>query len=307
MIECTTFRRLDLQLFADGGGGDGGTGADGATGVTAGDPGLHTKGVKGNPLANVKYGIQEDVVQAADAPVVEDDRNSRFEQLIKGEFKDLYDQRVQDTIQKRLKGSKETVDRYNALTPTLEILARKYGVDPSDVTALNAAIEEDATYYEDEALELGISVDQLKSIRKMERENAELKRQMQEQQVRDNADRIYADWMGQAENLKQVYPTFDLEGEIANSEFVKLLNAGIDVRTAFEVIHKDDIIASGMQFAAQQTAQKLASSIMSGGRPTENGTRSQASAVVKSDVSQLSKADRQEIIRRVQRGERIRF
>ena len=54
--------------------------------------------------------------------------------------------------------------------------------------------------------------------------------------------------------------------------------------------------------------QKLTNKIIAGGqRPTENGMNSQGAAVVKSDVSQLSKADRQEIIRRVQRGERIRF
>jgi hypothetical protein len=63
-----------------------------------------------------------------------------------------------------------------------------------------------------------------------------------------------------------------------------------------------------MQFAAQQIEQKVANKIKAGGaRPSENGMSSQSAAVVKSDVSQLSKEDRAEIIRRVQRGERIRF
>lgn len=298
---------LNLQLFAEGS-GDGGTGAEGTTGVSASSPGLQTKGEK-NPLSNVKYGIQEDV-QTANAQVddVVVDRNAEFEKLIKGEYKDLYDARVQDTIQKRLKSSKETVDKYNALTPTLDILSRKYGVDASDVDALNKAIEEDDSYFEDEALEKGITVEQLKSIRKMERENAELKRQMQEQSIRENADRIYADWMEQSEALKNVYPGFDLNAELQNPRFVDLLKSNVDVRTAYEVLHKDEIIPAAMQFTAKQVEQKLTNKIIAGGaRPVENGINSQSSAVVKSDVSQLSKEDRAEIARRVARGERIVF
>lgn len=305
MTEKIFYHSIDLQLFADGGAAGSDTGADGATGVDAGVPDLRSKGVK-NPLADVQYGIQEDV-QTTDAQVATEDRNARFEELIKGEFKDLYDQRVQDTIQKRLKGSKETVEKYEALSPTLEMLSRKYGVDVNDIESLNKAIEEDDAYYEEEALEKGITVDQLKQIRKMERENAELRRQMHEKDVQENADRTYAAWMEQADALRQVYPSFDLESEISDPRFVDLLRANIDVRTAYEVIHKDDIIAAGMQFAAQQTERKLANKIMSGGRPTENGVRSQSAAVVKSDVSQLSKEDRREIARRVAMGERITF
>ena len=302
------YRKLNLQLFAEGGGGDGGTGSDGANGVAEGVPSLQTKGEK-NPLANVVYGKQTGDVQTADAQLAtEVDRNAEFEKLIKGEYKDLYDARVQDTIKNRLKGSKETVDKYNALTPTLELLAHKYGVDASDIEALNKAIEDDDTYFEDEALEKGITVEQLKSIRRMERENADLKRQMHEQSVRENADRIYASWMDQATTLKNTYPSFDLNQELQNPSFVNLLKSNIDVKTAFEVIHKDEILPAAMQYTAKAVEQKITNKIMSGGaRPVENGISSNASAIVKSDVSQLSKEDRAEIIRRVARGEKIRF
>ena len=311
------FPKLNLQLFAEGAGagaGDGGTGAEGAQGVTAAAALPQTKGVKANPLADVKYGIQEEEgnVPAAEEPTqtAAPNREAQFEALIKGEYKDLYDARIQDTIQKRLKGSKETVDKYNALTPTLELLARKYGVkDAGDIEALNRAINDDDTYFEEEALEKGITVEQLKEIKRMERENADLRRQMQERQTQENADKLYAAWMEQAEATKQVYPSFNLEAEIkGNPKFVDLLKSNIDVRTAYEVIHKDDIISGAMQFTAKQVEKKLANKIMAGGnRPSENGMSSQGAAVVKSDVTQLSKADRAEIIRRVQRGERISF
>lgn len=309
MSNSELFRHVNLQLFAEG--GDGGTGSDGATGVTEGAAVPQTKGVKNNPLANVKYGIQDDDAQAANvqAPVVETpDRNAEFEKLIKGEYKDLYDARVQETIQKRLKGTRDTVEKYEALMPTLEVLAKKYGVDVNDIKALSTAIEEDDAYYEEEALERGITVEQLKEIRKMEKENADLKRQMQEQNAREKADKLYSSWMKQAEDTKNVYPSFDLATEMQNPRFADLLRSNVDVRTAYEVLHKDEIIPAAMQFTAQKVEQKLTNKIIANGaRPSENGISSQSASVVKSDVSQLSKADRQEIIRRVQRGEKIRF
>lgn len=304
--------RINLQLFADGGDGGSGTGAEGANGVTAGVPSLQSKGAK-NPLANVKYGIQEEV-QTANAPqtdggnVATEDRNAKFEALIKGEYKDLYDAKMQDTIQKRLKGSKETVDKYNELAPTLEMLAKKYGVDASDIKALNKAIEEDDSYYEEEAMEKGISVDQLKAVKKMERENAELKRQMEDRTNRERAERDVAEWMQQAEQAKKSFPNLNLGEELKNPQFIKLLQDGVGVETAYFAMHHRELVPQAMQYTAKAVEQKLTNKVIANGaRPTENGVASQASAIVKSDVSQLSKADRAEIIRRVARGEKIKF
>lgn len=301
---------LNLQLFADGsasaGAGDGGT-AQGQ-GVTEAAALPQTKGVKNNPLANVKYGIQEEAPAAEVQKPADTDRNAEFEKLIKGEYKDLYDAKMQDTIRKRLKGTNETVEKYNSLAPTLEILAKKYGVDASDIEGLNKAIADDDSYFEQEAMEKGITVQQLKEIRKMEQENADLKRQMQEQQTREKADRLYASWLQQAEDAKKVYPSFDLKAEMNNQQFLNLLKSNVPVRTAYEVIHKDEIIPAAMQFTAKAVEQKITNKVIANGaRPSENGMSSQSPAVVKSDVSQLSRADRQEIIRRVQRGEKIRF
>lgn len=286
----TPFLLLNLQLFAEGG-----TSAGGESGDTATAAGSQNSVTEQNATAQ--------------APQIETpDRNAEFEKLIKGEYKDLYDARVQDTIQRRLKGTKETVDRYNALTPTIEMLSRKYGVDAGDIESLNKAIEDDDSYYEDEALEKGVTVQQLKEIRKMERENAQLKAQMREQSMRENADRIYAKWMSESEALKSVYPNFNLEAEMQNPQFLSLLKNNIDVRTAYEVSHKDEIIGGAMQFAAKSVEQKLSNKIMSGGsRPTENGITSQSSVLTSSDVSQLSKTQREDLIRRAQRGERITF
>ena len=308
------FPPLELQLFADAAGDTGVAGATGETAAAAVPQNTQAE----TPLSEVKYGIQTEETQAptesaAQPQETPPDRNAAFEKLIKGEYKDLYDAKVQDTLKRRLKGTQETAERYRQLAPTLEMLGRKYGIRPDqngayDIAALNKAIEDDDSYYEKEAMEQGLSVEQFKQMRKMERENAELRRRMQEQQTRENASRLYAQWMEQAGQVKTVYPSFQLEAELKNGKFVDLLKAGIDVRSAYEVLHKDEIIPAAMQFTAKTVEQKLANKIAAAGqRPVENGNSGQSAAIVKSDVSQLTKADRREIIRRVQRGETIRF
>lgn len=302
---------LSLQLFAEGGAaaGDGGT-AQG-TGVEASAAGMQNKGAK-NPLASVVYGKQEaaPAAEVQKGPDNAADPAAEFEALIKGKYKEQYDARMQDTIRSRLKAKDtqitELTQKQTALEPVLEVLFRKHGVE--DVAALAKAIEEDDSYWEQEALEKGMNVQQLKNFKKMEKENASLRKQMEQQKQQQNADQMYGRWMQQAEEAKKVYNGFDLKNEMQNPQFQRLISNGIDVRTAYEVIHKDEIIPAAMQFAAKTVETKLAQSIASGaGRPAENGVGSGSPSITKSDVSQLSKADRQEIIRRVQRGEKIRF
>ena len=308
---------LNLQLFAEGTagagtGGDGGTGAEGTMGATVTAAMSQKKGVKSNPLADVVYGKQAEETSPVSEVKTEtttepEDRNAKYEAFIK-ENKDLDDARIQNIVQKRLKASKETVEKYEALTPTLEILAKKYGVDATNIEALNKAIEEDDSYFEEEALQKGITVEQLKELRRLERENAEFRKMHEERQRKEQAGKQYAQWMQQAEEAKRIYPNLNLETEAKNPQFLRLLNSGVDVGTAYKAIHMDELIPAAMQYTAKQVEQKLTNKIAANGaRPMENGISSQGATVVKSDVSKLTKADRQEIIRRVARGEKISF
>lgn len=310
---------LSLQVFADGGaapaaGAEGGGTAQG-TGVISGAA-AQKKGVT-NSLDNVVYGIQPKGDGAPDAEVQETteeqpDLDKEFEDLVKGKFKEVYGKRVQDTVRGRLKAKDTQIadltGKQTAIQPILDMLAGKYGVDATDIDALSKAIQDDDSYYEAEAMERGITVEALKGIRKMERENAALRRFQQEQQSREKADQLYRQWMSDAEAAKAIYPGFDLRTEMANPQFLSLLRANIPVQTAYEVIHKDEIIPAAMQHAAKTVESKIAKKIAAqGARPSENGVRGGSPAVVKSDVSKLSSKDIAEISRRVAAGEKITF
>ena len=304
---------FDIQLFGEGaGGGDGGTGG-GDAGAASAALAQPQQGVKSNPLADVQYGKEESVPAAGEHQEAKpaDDRASKFEALIKGEYKDLYDARVQDTIRRRLKGSEETVNRYNKLSSSFDLLGRKYGLDPSApdfVDKLSQEIEKDETYFEDEALESGLTVQQVKEKRQILRENAALKQQLDEAKGKEQGDALAAALVQQSEQVKRVYPSFDLNTELQNEQFRTLLRANIPMQTAFEVIHKDEILPAAMQYTAQQVGKKIANSVAAGQkRPAEGAMNARSAITRKSDVSQLTKADIEEINRRVARGEKISF
>lgn len=302
-----------IQLFADGGGGGEGSGTGaGAAAAAAGQNGAapaqpQTKGAK-NPLANVQYGTEAAGPAAAGQETAADDKAAQFDAMIRGDYKDVYEARLKDTIAKRLKGTEDTVKRYDALSPVLDLLATKYGVDVNDTAALSKAIEDDETFYEDEALEKGISVEEVKRIRKVERENKALKNQLDQQKSKEQAEQTFAAWTVEAEKIKQIYPTFDLQTELQNPQVKRLILAGIPLTEAFKAVHADEIIGGAMHYTAGQVAQKVANSVAAGKkRPAEGAMGGQGAVVSKRDVSQLTKADRLEIIRRAERGALIGF
>lgn len=290
---------INLQLFAEG------------SGEAGSDAAVQTEGVKGS-AAEVKYGIQpKEEAPAAEVQTQpqEIDREAEFEKLIKGDYKEQYDARMQKTIQSRLKSSKETVDKYNSLTPTLELLAKKYGVaDATDIDALNKAIQADDTLFEDEAMKNDMTVEQYKQFRDMRLENQQLKQRMQEQERQEKGRQLYQTWMQQAEQVKQIYPSFDLQTEMQNPTFMDLLGSHIDVRTAYEVLHNQEIISGAMQYTADKVRGDMARSLAANSAlPKENGTGSRSAAVVKNDVTKLTDKDIDEVMRRVARGEVITF
>ena len=306
-----------LQLFADGGAGAGADGGDGGMTAAAGEATqaeqrLPARGKRReNPLANVTYGKQPQAPKAPDqTDAVEqgtDNAPASFKDLIAGQYKSDFEAEVQRIIQDRLRGSRE---REAKTQPIIERVAKRYGMDAKaadfDLAALNDAIDGDLTQYESEAAEKGLDVETVAKLHKLE--------DMQEQErARAEQGRIQSHIEGmlrQGMELKKTYPNFDLETELKNPEFVRLTapGVGIDVKTAYEVVHGDELRSQMMQFTAQKAAQKVSASVAANAkRPAENGVRGSSGAVNKSDPSLLKKADFDEILKRTQRGEKIYF
>ena len=240
------------------------------------------------------------------------DLEADFETLIKGEYREQFNKRTQAIVDRRFKHANEVEQQLAQHKSLATVLGDHYAVDGSDIDALTRAIEDDTSMYEAEAMEKGISVEQLKLMKRYERENKELREAQQERERREKADQTYQGWFTQAEEFKQLYPSFDLEAEIRDPEngqaFINLLQSGVPLKAAFTALHNDEIMKGTIQYTAQQVAQKTMNSIAANSaRPSEAGARGQAAASIKQygDVNTMTDAQREELIRRAQRGERI--
>lgn len=247
-----------------------------------------------------------------EADTAEADERIRAYNEFKESNKDLFQKDFDEALNKRFKNQKKLQSDYDSAQKTLDehknvfdLLKHKYGVDEDE--ALLKAIQDDDSFYEQEALEKGISVQQLKAFKQLERENEQLKQAA----ARQENDKIYNAWLEQAEQTARFYPSFDLAAEINSEEtgeqFANLLKSGIDVKTAYEVLHQQEIVSGVARLAAKESEKKIAESIASNSkRAVENGAGG-AVSTGKIDISKLTKEQMRDIEKRAARGEKITF
>ena len=290
---------------------------EGSTGVGDTQAGrVNTQRGKKGAYDNVVFGKQADnTVPVAEEHIKEavqtkslEERRKAFNDLVNGEYKDLYTEATQSIINRRFKETKDLEAQVRNAAPILETLMQHYNIADGDMTKLLNAVESDDTYWRDAAYDAGMDVEQYKRFQKLERENkafAEAERQRKGQQ---QADAQIQKWYSEAEALSQQYPDFDLNSEVKNPQFISLLRAGLPVEHAYKVIHLDEIMQNTASQAAASAEKKVVDNIRAKGkRPAENGTANQSAFTVKDDVSKLTKGEREEIAKRVARGEKISF
>lgn len=323
--------KVHLDLFDGGAAGGEGTGAAGGeTGETKAGPADAGRGKTGE---KVLFGKQPPEITGeakpegageklpSDAGRAKDktgevittsdtleERRKRFRDLVNGEFKDLYTEDTQRIIDRRFRETKALEERLGRSQPIIDQLMDRYGIADGDTGKLQRALDEDNALWEKAAEEAGMSVEQYKQIQRLRRENKELMAEREERRTREAVDRQTQKWVQEARELRQLYPSFDLATEMQSRQFLSMLKSGVPVRTAYEVVHMEEIKAAVEQSAAKAAEKQVVDGIRAKGmRPPENGTAAQSGFTVKDDVSRLTKRDRAEIARRVARGEKIEF
>lgn len=287
---------FDLQLFAEGAGSSGDAGAEGA--------GAESSAAAVQTEAQGEAGETHDADAVAEEVTAEKNRTEEYRKF-KKDYKQEFDSEVQAILKKRLKKASEFEGKMNAV---IGMLADKYGGNPADLDSVIKSLEADDAFFEEAAMKKGLSVEQYKKFCKMERENKAFREAAEERQRQQQADEIYAAWQRQGESAKALYKDFSLETEIQNPDFTKLIRSGVDVKTAYEVVHKDEIIPAAMQLASQKTAEKISNAVAANKlRPSENGLSASSSALTALDPSRLTKAQMDEYKKRAARGEKITF
>ena len=328
---------LNLQLFGGEGAGASGAGEGGGEATTgdnataAAEQRLRELGVPEDkirkraskvaskmPQAKAEPVAQE-VTEEQTAPAEENPTEEKTETPARMSWDEImkdpeYNKQMQAVVQSRLKTAKGAEENLSKLAPALEVLARKYDLDPTkmDYDTLAKKISDDDDYYQDKALEMGVSVETAKKLDQMERNNerekAQQERTLQEQKIQQHIVKLEQ----QGEALKKVFPNFDLRTELQNPAFARMTspNVGISVEDAYYAVHRNEIQAAAMQVTAQKTAEKISNAIQAGSRrPDESGASSQAPSVNTFNYRNASRDQREALKQRIRaaaaRGETL--
>lgn len=315
--------KLNLQLFAGEGtggegGGEGATTGDNAT--AAAEQRLRELGV---PESKIRKSaskvaskmptqtaqtaevapIEETNVESAateEKPTTEDAKDQTpprmsWEEIMKDPE---YNKEMQAVVRSRLKSEKSAEEALGKMAPAIEVMARKYGLDAKnmDYEALAKAINDDDAYYEDKALEMGVSIETAKKVDQMERDN-ERQKAMEQRTLQEQAlSQHFARLEQQGEELKKIFPNFDLRTELQNPAFARMTAPGkglMSVEDAYRAVHRNEIDAAASHIIAQKTAEKISNAIQSGSRrPDESGVSSQAPSVSTFDYRKASPEQR---------------
>lgn len=242
---------------------------------------------------------------AGDQP--QDTIQQRWEAAKKGEFRELYGQDVKRAVDDRFKNQADANEQLNKIMPAINLMMKKAGYDSVDEFV--QMVENDDSFYEEEAEREGMTVEKFKQFKALQEEHE--RRQQQDQQNQEQAfwREHFSRLAQQAEDLKRTFPDFDLQKEMQNDVFRRLTmpGSGVSVEDAYYTIHRKElgpqIMAYGMQKAREQMGQTLQAQRS---RPAEGAMRSQGqvAADMKVDFSKMTRKERDEYRRQVHAGKK---
>lgn len=311
-------KAINLQLFADGG-ATAGAGATGTSGEMAqGENSFNAlptpdKAKSKKELVTL-YGKQETEINN------KKEKSSRlsFEELIKGEYAEDAQKYIDKAFSKRFAKFKGIEDENQKMKSILEMNNARYNLDSSSDTYLDdyaKAVENDTKLYEEEAMEAGMPVDEYMKLKQAEHIIAKNKADEQQRAEQERLNRHFQSLNEQAQEMKTKIPSFDLQTEMQNEQFKKLVapfeygGSNLSVENAFHLIHKNEIMQATVNNAIEQASLATANAMTKNkSRPTENGLSGTAVTIVKDDPSKLTREDFSRIREEFRRtGKRPKF
>ena len=249
--------------------------------------------------------VQQQPVNVPDAQG-QGTQEETFDSLIRGRYKQDFDSAVQKVVKQRVRGLNQYKGQVEAMAPIIDQLGALYGIDTSDprktdFAALAQRFSADERLYSAEAMEKGTTADALKKEYAGRAENTAMRRQLQEYQMREAFAGIQADF---AREVTARYGA-DFETEMQNPDFARLMGAGVPPKTAYEVIHQQEIAQAQAQLVANQARENVMRTIQAqGARPHEIGSGAAGGENVPMKTH-WSRAEVEDMRRRAARGERV--
>lgn len=293
--------KMNLQLFAEGG-GDGGAAGDGAEAAPAVQaPELRPaqerlakrsrpgRAVKAAPAAEEPSqspaddsspdgGAQETQEEKPEEqkepepkPTDPAEKRKAFGQLMQSEYAAEFEEALQRASEMAVKNVLDNP----AVKGLMDALGEAYGIDvqsADNLAALTEAVKngkvKNDEYYETLAAERGISVKTAREMDRMESElqraNAEKQRAEQVRQAAEHQQRaaaVRAQWEAEAARLKVKYPAFELDKVLNNPSVADMIRRGIGLEAAYRAAYFDQLMEASTARTAQQVEQGVTARI----------------------------------------------
>jgi len=229
----------------------------------------------------------------------EEKKAAEFEELIKGKFKKQFSKKVQKIVKSRIKEVKELKETSDKNAEFVSALMEKFNIKDGDTEKLERMIDEMMTHENNNDKTKNTQL-----LRRLIAENSFLKEE-RDSKIRAIEARSRAEkWRKEAEETKKAYPDFDINKELENPEFCRLLKAGVGVKSAYEVLNIEAILDKNSKEAEKMVVNSIR---LKGNRPVENGSDPTSGIILASNVDKLTKKQRAELAKRAARGEKIEF
>ena len=250
----------------------------------------------------------------------EENSEEEFEKLIKGKYKNAYQNRVQSLVKDRLSTKDKQISDMQKKESTgnqiFALIANKYNVQPDDLDGLLKAVTEDKDLFA-----AGVTTEEARNNfftqQKTNAQEEELETLRREKAARelDTHLRTIA-----AETMKE-FPNFNLEDEFQNPSFRTALdfiaqqrneqnektgrNDEIyDLTAAYKMAHFDELQKDLVKRSSSAAISAAAQSIQSGARrPTENAVKKSGTTTQRKSVEDMSDAEFDAFYEKVRRGE----
>ena len=244
-------RKLNLQQFAEEGGAAAAPAAGGETATTAAGTEVTAEAaqpavnagetlpdgtrvqnarvaaalenqMKRHPELRGVYGKAQPTppAQGTEQPEPEKTAEDRWNEAKKGEFAEFYGRDVQAAIRDRFKNAQDTQAQIDKLEQMLKVLRDRAGVSSND--ELIQQVMDDDSLYEDEANARGMTIPAYRQMKELEDRMHAMQEAEAQRQEDARVQQHFRQLEQQAEKMKEIYPDFDLQKELADRRFFRL-------------------------------------------------------------------------------------
>ena len=302
---------FNLQLFADGGASAGASSGGGAEGGMESGSGENSLDALGIP-AKAKHIVDKMPKNKLQTSIETNTQNTNFETPINGTerkaFKDIFEEYgdeakdyMNKAFSKRLSKYKNLEAENAKMREILDTQNMRYGLDANSETYLDDyknAVQNDTKLFEEKALEAGLPVEEYIKVQSAERIIQENNKREQMRKQDEFTQSHVRNLIQQAETLKSEFPAFNLENEIANPQFKRLVDppelggVGLSVKNAFFALHNGEIMKATMNNAVNQAVVNTANAVQTNkARPPEGGLSHSHTVTVKENPANYKLED----------------